>query len=203
MLRHPWLIAALGGLLFLPLGLSYAGGEKKEKTPNYYPLELGNAWTYELNANGNLMPMVSKIAKIETIDGVKLARLEAVVNNQVNMNEHLEQNAKGIFRHRMNGIEVSPPLMLLKYPFKAGDKWSGEFEAANSKAKFTCETAEETIDVQAGKFKTAKVSLVVVENGQTVSTTYWFAQDVGFVKQTLDLGGVNVIAELQKFEKKK
>jgi hypothetical protein len=208
MVRNLWLIVAFIALLLLQTDSSNAGGDKKAKgkdakTPNYYPLEAGNKWTYQLNVNGKLVTMVSKIAKIETIDQLKLARLEAEIGGNVGQTEHLQQTDKGIFRHRSNGLEVTPPLVLMKYPFKVGEKWGGEFTALGQKAKYSCEAGEETVEVAAGKFKTARMVLTVEQNGQTVATTYWFAENVGFVKQTLDLGGVNILAELQKFEPKK
>jgi hypothetical protein len=208
MLRNVWLIVVFCALLLVQPDSSDAGGDKKDKgkdakAPNYYPLQEGNQWTYQLTVNGNAQTMVSKIAKIETIDQVKLARLEADVGGNVGQTEHLQQTDKGIFRHRSNGLEVSPPLMLMKYPFKAGEKWGGEFTALGQKAKYTCEAGEETVEVVAGKFKTARIVLTVEQNGVTIGTTYWFAENIGFVKQTVDLNGINILAELQKYELKK
>ncbi len=209
MVRNLWLIVAFSALLLLQTDSSKAGGDKKAdkgkdaKTPNYYPLQAGNQWTYQLTVNGNAQVMVSKIAKIETIDQLKLARLEADVGGNVGQTEHLLQNEKGIFRHRSNGLEVSPPLLLMKYPFKAGEKWGGDFTALGQKAKYTCEAGEETVEVAAGKFKTARIVMNVEQNGVTIGTTYWFADNVGFVKQTVDINGINILAELQKYELKK
>lgn len=208
MLRNRWLIVAFSALLLLQTDSSNAGGDKQDKgkavkTPNYYPLVAGNQWTYQLTVNGNAVTMVSKIAKIETIDQLKLARLEAEVGGNVGQTEHLQQTDKGVFRHRANGIEVTPPLMLMKYPFKAGEKWGGEFTALGQKAKYSCEAGEETVEVAAGKFKTARIVVTVEQNGQNIATTYWFAENVGFVKQTLDVNGMSILAELQKFEMKK
>jgi len=212
MFRNVSLIVAFSALLLLQTDSSNAGGDKKEdkkeekgkaaKTPNYYPLQAGNQWTYQLTVNGNAQTMVSKIAKIETIDKLMLARLEAEVGGNVGQTEHLQQTDKGIFRHRSNGLEVTPPLMLMKYPFKDGEKWGGEFMALGQKAKYTCEAGEETVEVPAGKFKTARIVVTVEQNGLNIGTTYWFAENVGFVKQTVDLNGINILAELQRFELK-
>ncbi len=65
---------------------------------------------------------------------------------------------------------------------------------------------EETVEVPAGKFKTIRVDIKLEENGQQVDITYWFAQDVGFVKQTVDAAGAFFTfftLELEKLEQKK
>ena len=54
---------------------------------------------------------------------------------------------------------------------------------------------EESIEVPAGKFK-AVVVQIKHENAGRKPTTYWFVQDVGFVKHTYALGGLNVVLEL-------
>jgi hypothetical protein len=181
-----------------------AAGERPARTkPNYYPIEPGNQWTFRLEANGKEVTLVNRIAKIETINGTAMGRLEATIDGKIVATEHLEQNAKGVFRHRNNGQEVEPALMLLRYPLKADDKWEGELKVGDEKAKYTADTAEEEVTVAAGKFKTKRVAIKLNQDGKTVDTTYWFANNVGIVKQTVDVGGLSVVVELQKFEKKK
>jgi hypothetical protein len=86
---------------------------------NYYPLEAGNTWTYRVEVNGKDVTATSRIAKIEKINDISMGRLEATVNDKIVATEHLQQNDKGVFRHRFNGLEVEPPLELLRYPAKA------------------------------------------------------------------------------------
>ena len=205
MTRYLW-PAPLGVLLLLAAGYCGAGGGDKKSAltmPDYYPLQVGNQWKYRLDVNGKEVTMTTKIAKIETIDQQKLARLEAAVDGNTSATEHLQQTDKGIFRFRTNGIESSPPLLLLKYPAKNGDKWSGAFTASDSKATYSCEAMEEEVVVPAGKYKTIRVAIKLEEKGQVVNTTYWFAKDVGFVKQTVDAPGLNILIELQQFDPKK
>ena len=57
-----------------------------------------------------------------------MARSETVVNGNVVATEHLTSSAEGVFRCRYNGIEVSPPLCIFKYPIKENATW----EAASS-----------------------------------------------------------------------
>jgi hypothetical protein len=207
---HLWL-PSIVGLLFLLAGvLSNAQEAKKEKdakkvkAPNYYPLQVGNQWDFRVEVMGNSASAVSKIAKIEKIDDVLLARLEATVNGKIVATEHLRQTDQGIFRHRNNGQEISPPICLLKYPVKPGDKWDGDITVGTEKGKYFCEAAEEQVGVPAGKFKATrvKIRLETEQNGvkNTVNTTYWFVLDIGFVRQTVDAGNLNIVMELEKFE---
>jgi hypothetical protein len=167
---------------------------------NYYPLQVGNKWEYRVEVGGNSAKAVSSITKIETIDGIPLARLEATVNGNTVANEHLRATDKGVFRYRNNGLEINPPICLLKYPVKAADKWEGDITVGKEKGKYFCETKEENVEVTAGKFKTLKVTVTLQSKGQSVTTSYWFAKDVGFVKQTVEAGDLNITMELEKFE---
>ena len=181
------------------------GDEKKPVpvVPNYFPLQAGNEWQYEGNLNGKEGKITMRIAKIETIDRRKLARLEGVVEGEIVTTEHLQQTEKGIQRHRFNGAEITPPLMVLKYPAKDGDKWSGEVSSGDQKIKYSSEATEEQIEVPAGKFKTIRVILKAEEKGQVINTTYWFAKDVGIVKQTMNVGDFNALLELKSHKRGK
>jgi hypothetical protein len=207
MTRHLKPTTALILLALIP-AFAPAGGEKDKAkvlvdNANYYPLEVGNTWEYKLTANGNVVTMVSKIAKIEEIEGKSLSLLEAAVNGNVAATEHLQRTKAGIERFRTNGIAATPPFLLLKYPVKPGETWGGEFVAANDKGKYTSQATAETVEVPAGKYKTIRVAVKLEVKGQIINTTYWFARDVGFVKQTVDAPNLNVVIELQKFEPKK
>jgi hypothetical protein len=206
MSRHPWQLPTLSLFFLLATALVGAGKptkEKKEPPPNYYPLEVGNEWRFNLTVGEKTTNMVSRIAKIENIDGVALARLEGEVNNQVGATEHLRQTEKGIFRHRYNGAECDPPVCLLKYPVKVGAKWEDKLTVGKEKAKYSCETKEETVEVGAGKHKCVRVDLRLDSMGQIVNTSYWFVKDVGMVKQTVDVGDLSILLELQSFQLKK
>ncbi|MBI2804166.1 MAG: hypothetical protein HYX68_04180 [Planctomycetes bacterium] len=177
--------------------------DAKSKTPNYYPVDVGNTWHFRVNANGKNVNITTRISKLEKIDGETLARLDSA---NVALTEHLKQTDKGVFRSRFNGAEVVPPFQLLPYPAKIGLKWKGEFTVGKERAKHTYAgeiQREETIEVPAGKFKTLRVLIQLEENGQRVETTYWFAKNVGFVKQTFETAGTMIMLELEKFERKK
>jgi hypothetical protein len=208
MSRHLGWRAALGVLILLAASLATAQDPAKDKkdvkdtAPDYYPLQAGNEWHFSATAKGGqIAKVVLRIPKIENLDGKMLARLE---NSSSKDSEHLFQNDKGVFRTRFNGAELMPPVPLIVYPPTPGTKWKGAFTIQKDKGNFAGEILkEETIKVAAGEFKTIRVSLKLEENGQQIETTYWFAKDVGFVKETVDAAGASITLELEKFERKK
>jgi len=192
-------------LIVLTDPVSFAGQDKKDKkTPDYYPLQVGNQWSYKLEANGKEFAMINRIARIETIDEKKYAVLEAEVGGKATATEHLRHTDKGIVRLRTNNFECVPPIVLVKNPVKPGDKWGGKLTimdgVANRDAKYDAVAEEEMVKVPAGRFKTLRVAIRIEEGDKVVNTTYWFAPGVGFVKQTVEGPGLNMNIELEKYK---
>lgn len=169
--------------------------------PDYYPLKVGAKWHYRFTAGGGQTgKIMNQIAKLEKIDDQQLARLETVAQGNVVASEHLSNTAKGIYRHRYNGIEVSPPVCILRFPIKQGDSWGGESKVGDQTVKLTSRVGEEEVEVPAGKYKTIKVQVDGEAAGVKIHTTYYFAAGVGVVKQFADIGGTQVTLDLEKYE---
>lgn len=202
MRRHLYLV--FGVSFFLAATDSRAGDQK---TPDYYPLQVGNQWNYKLDVNGKDAAMITRIAKVETINEKAYARLEAEVGGQVKATEHLRITDKGLVRLKTNDFEADPPLLLIKKGAKAGDKWGGKFtvldKGEKKEAKYEAVAGDEMVKVPAGRFKTLRVAIRLEENGMVVNTTYWFAPNVGFVKQTVEAPGLTITIELEKYKLKK
>ena len=175
--------------------------DDKVKPPEYLPLKEGLKWHYQLEANGQKLQIVTQIAKIEAINGQSLARFETVVNGNVAASEHYSVTTKGIFRHRFNGVEISPPVCVLKFPVKNGDSWESENEVGEQTAKMACRVVTEEVEVPAGKFKTVSVQVVGDAAGMKITTTYWFAAGIGIVKQIAEIAGQKIEMKLEKIER--
>src|SRR5262245_58504305 len=147
-------------------------------------------WHYQAEASttgaagtGQKIMIVNQIAKVENIDGKSLSRLETVVNGEVKATEHLSSNDQGVFRDRLNGVEVTPPICILKYPVKEGQSWESDTKFGEQELKVSArEGRSEEVQVPAGKFQAAQAVVETSVNGMKISTTYWFAPDVGIVK---------------------
>ena len=202
------------GLILFVFGLALScqplatAQEKTQDSKSYYPLKVGNKWTYQIESDAvakGSSKLMNQIAKIEKIDGVSLSRLETTAKGKVVASEHLSITDKGIFRNRYNGTEVSSPICMLKFPIKKGSTWKVESKVGEEKLSVSCKSDEEEIEVPAGKFKTVKVVMdaEVVGAGIIVSTTYWFSQGVGVVKQHVNINSMQFTLLLEKFEEGK
>jgi hypothetical protein len=182
-------------------GVSQVAPEKKKHT-DYYPLKPGTKWTYELDpGNGQKLQVTNQISKIESIDGVALARLETVINGMVAATEHLASTPEGVFRHRSNGIEITPPVCIFKYPWKEGDSWEATPRIGPQQLKMSVRTGrKEEVSLPAGKYTAVTVLVDSDVNGTKIKATCWHAPDVGIVKQHTEIGNAKVELELVKFE---
>ena len=206
-------MSKLSGLILFVFGLTLScqplatAQENTQDSKSYYPLKAGNKWTYQIESDtaAKGSKLINQIAKIEKIDGVSLSRLETTAKGKVVASEHLSITGKGIFRNRYNGTEVSPPICMLKFPIKKDSTWKVESKVGEEKLSVSCKLDEEEIEVPAGKFKTVKVVMdaEVVGAGIIVSTTYWFAQGVGVVKQHVNINSMQFSILLEKFEEGK
>jgi hypothetical protein len=194
-------------VLALAIGLSNAvlvAVVRQEKTPDYFPLKPGTKWSYELNQGGKKLKISSQIAKVEETNGKSTAVLETTMNGEVASTEHLAATEKGVFRHRVNGIELSPPVCFLQYPLKKGESWETSSTLANEQLKVKGKVIDsEEVTVPAGTYKAFRVEIETSAAGLRSTTTFWFAPDVGVVKQATENAGKMLTAELEKFEEGK
>ena len=150
------------GLLLVSAVISTAAvaqdeATEKGKAPDYFPLTVGTKWIYEVRGEGLKKKLKTSLPKFETIDGKKMAVVETVVEGMVTGTVHMVVTDKGVLCHRMNGVELSPPICLLKYPVKKDDTW--EVEATLGSEKMTVKgkaVDTEEVTVPAGKYKAAQ-----------------------------------------------
>ena len=194
----------VGYLLLLAIGFTSVAHRVaigQEKVPDYFPLKAGTKWSYELNQGGKKLKLSSQIAKVEEIDGKSLSLLETTMNGEVAATEHLAATDKGIFRHRANGIELSPPVCFLKYPLKKNETWETASTIANEQLKIKGKVIDtEDVTVPAGTYTAFRIEIETSAAGISSTTTLWLAPDVGVVKQSTENAGKTLTAELEKFE---
>jgi hypothetical protein len=171
-----------------------------EKPADYLPLKKGNKWHFKMEVMGQKIDVVQEVSKIENVDGKPVAEVETQINGQKMATEQLSSTDKGVFRHSFNNERVSPPVHILKLPASKGDKWDSEFELMGQKIKAACALDFDEVTVPAGKYKATTVNVETEVQGVRIHTKYWFAPNVGIVKQTFDLNGVVGSMELEKVE---
>lgn len=164
--------------------------------PNYYPTEVGTRWVYDIdNGKGEL---ALRLVSVEEKDGVKIVTTEQRGTTQWLPFERVEISSRGLSQVEFFGYPIDP-WYTLKFPIKAGDKWSFEYARTGPitgwKGTITV-IGEEEVTVPAGKFKAVKTEWeIVADDGKALDkpmkSTTWFAPGVGRVKiasgQTLAL----------------
>jgi hypothetical protein len=180
-----------------------SAGKSKTKAANYYPLKAGTKWHYQLDTtDGQKIQLTSQIGGIDNVDGKDLARLEIFANGQkLPQTEHLESRDDGVYRVRMNNVDVTPPICLIKYPLKPGQTWGAETTTGGQKMKVDCsEGKAEEVQVPAGKYQAIPCTFVATAGPAKFTSVFWFAEDVGIVKQKSEIGAQTVTMELTKYE---
>lgn len=202
-----WLATALlaSAVVCVSAAAAPAPEQTQGKDSEYYPMQDGNAWTYRVGDKKFQL----KIAKHEKVGEVNCARVEMLEENSVKSSELIGVTAQGVSRFRFEDKDTSPPILILKLPPKKDETWKVDStvgktaKAAGETLKGTFKAGEEKeVTVPAGKYTNVITagSDDLDANGQKIGFTYYFAKDVGMVKQVIDLGGQKVTIELEKFE---
>ena len=176
--------------------------EPPHKTPDYYPLKVGNKWHYlVVLSNGRKVVFLHQITKIEDVDGKRMARVETVVNGEIKSTEQICANADGVFRYRTDDVPYTPPACILKYPVKEGETWSAKLKIGDMPADVSSKSgSKEEVQVPSGTFQTIPVKTEMLASGSRVKITSWFAPEVGIVRQLIERQAGSVNMELLKFE---
>lgn len=199
-------IVAACVLLLVASANAMEGETNKEPTAaDLYPLQVGNQWNFVVTQqDGSKSRLTYVIRKTENIDGVELYRLETKVDdNSVLATEHLRSTPKGVFRHRFNGAELTPPLKLVSNPLKIGEEWKQTISASGEEVKSTCKLNKPVkIKVPAGEFDAYELTVIArMANGVEVESNYWLVPKVGIVMQDMLVNGNEIFTiELEKFE---
>lgn len=184
-------------------GGTQAPAAAKTKAANYYPLKPGTKWHYLLErSTGEKIRLTSQISEIKNINGKELALLEVFADGQkIAASEHLQGTAEGVFRVRMNNVELTPPICLIKYPVKPGQTWGADMTVSKRRMNLQgTEGKPEDVGVPAGKYRAVPCTIVVSDATDKSTTVFWFAEDVGIVKQRSEDESEWVTMELIKYE---
>ena len=184
-------------LAFLAVG-GLAPAQDAPITTPYFPLEVGSKWFYKCGENRFRLEVV----KFEKVGTTNCARVELFVNNKSEAAEHIAVGKDGVMRFTFDGKKAEPPIPFLKLPVKDKDKWKVESKVDGLPLKGGFEAGtEDKVKVPAGTYKTATVTGTDLEaNGVKLTLKYYFAENVGMVKQVIDIAGQKIVIELEKYE---
>jgi hypothetical protein len=170
---------------------------------DYYPLKVGNTWFYKVGENHFSV----KVTKFEKVGDINCARLEMFVEDKFQAVEHIAVTPEGVERVAFDNKKSEPPLVFLKVPVKKGEEWKvscvvGKVDTSpGDKVSATFKEGEAKIKVPAGEYDTVSVSSTDLDaNGTKLKFTYYFAKDVGMVKQEIVMQSETVTVELLRFD---
>jgi len=192
----------------LVLTLGAAAQKSKKPGPDYFPLRVGDSWTYrsssggtehnvkvlseEKQANGTIRYLVEKVA------GAKVQMLFSKADGWVLM--HLESYPE----HEGLEAKYEPARPYLKDPLVAHEQWgwTGEDYTKTEVTEDNQVAGLEDVTVAAGKFRAMKVVSRIM-GGATITRTSWYADGVGLVKSMTDAGEIKYGFELSDYSFKK
>ena len=167
-----------------------------KKFPDYYPLLPGTEWEYE--AGESLFTV--KVKDYEKKDGVRTGTLATFSGENEVATERIRVDAKGVSRTHINGIEIEPPVLILKFGIGDETAWDTKAKVGKDTVDFTfkLEGLEEA-KVPAGKYKAVKVTGSGDIAGTKSRVVYHFAEGVGIVRLSYGVGGGGATMQLKKF----
>ena len=171
---------------------------------DFYPLAKGNKWEYKLEVNGMTIEITQEVTEVTEKQGEpKFATLAAVIKakgKEQKIQEVYSFDEKGVYRNSINGIKYSSPCTAIKFPAKAGVKWKETIKVQSDEVKADSEILkEETIDIGGVKYKAIPVKTINDSLGEKHTSTIWYAEGVGPIKQEMDFGTYSSKMILVKF----
>lgn len=175
----------------------------------YQPLAVGNRWEYSVTGpDGAKSKMSSRIADKRKLNNQDAFEMSLVVGKDESKSLFLWTN-RGLIQAESSLLKFNPPFLEIKSPVKAGAKWdwTGTVTIGGIQYPATAHLALSgpmKVKVAAGTFSAMTISRTVnVKTGDktmTVTSTDWYAKDVGWVKGTMDQGGRKSFTELISYK---
>jgi hypothetical protein len=205
------------GLVLALFTMPGQGQDKKsvEYDSPFYPLGVGSQWRYKATVGDNPQqqvvvtvehkePFEYKIVqdknKKEVTESITRFRVK-VTSLSKELTEHVAVLKDGAYRFSTAGKDITPPLRFLKLPLTQGETWTVESKSENVDLKGTFRCDDETVTVPAGKYQSKHVSSVDFQLGtEKMALDFWFALDVGIVKQRVVVANSEVVLELEAYK---
>jgi hypothetical protein len=190
-----WSLILIAVLLIGAAGAPVASQAPIKPTP-YYPLVNGDCWHYRAGKDHFVM----RVVRQKAVGKFMCVELEATDGRSKEV-EHVTAQKDGVYRCKWRDKEITPPLLLLKLPFRKGDTWKVDSDSGGLKITGTFTAREEEVQVLGKKHKAIKVICGDFQIGDSlVAMTSWFVPGIGLVKQSLRVGGLERVIELEKYQ---
>ena len=157
----------------------------------YFPVKKGTKWTYKYAESDVVMEVKESGADV---------KVDTLSNNKAVASETLQLKADGIYRIKINTLDIVPPLKILELetkdgklvPKAKGTKWpvDSKVQQASLTGEYEIgETAKMSLPAPLGDVDATKVTATLNIAGTATTVTYWFAPNKGQVKVSYTIAG--------------
>jgi hypothetical protein len=205
-------ISTLTAIALAILALGSSGVVAKPKPAkveaDYFPLRVGDSWTYRNTEEGGY---TFKVLSEEPQEGgptryVVEFRSGVIIQNTFSKaGDWVLFHAESYPEHEGLKATYEPPKQYLPNPLVAGQKWewTGKDPTQMEHNEKSRVVGFENVTVAAGKFRAMKVVTEVSGGATPMIRTSWYADGVGLVKTSTDGGKIKYGSELTDYSFKK
>ena len=194
--------------LFLAPNVFSVKPKDPKPTADYFPLRVGDSWTYRNTEEGGYtLKVLSEEPQeagpvryvVEFRSGVIIQNIFSKVSGWVLF------HAENYPEHEGLKATYEPPKQYLPNPLVAGQKWewTGKDPTQTEHHESSRVVGSENVTVAAGKFRAMKVVTEVSGGSAPITKTNWYADGVGLVKSITDGGKIKYGSELTDYSFKK
>jgi hypothetical protein len=180
----------------------------KKTDADYFPLHVGDSWTYRNSESGGY---TLKVLSEEPQEG-GVVRYVLEFRSEVIIQNLFSKTGGWVLLHAENypeheGLKATyePPKQFLPNPPVVGQKWewTGKDPTQMERHENNRIAGFENITVAAGKFRAVKVISEISGGAAPMTKTFWYASGVGLVKSITQGGSIKYGSELTDYSFKK
>ena len=151
--------------------------------PSYFPITVGARWVYQ----SGQVEQTEVVTDVKTDGEATVVTVGSVLpDGKVTPWNTVAVRPDGLFMLSETGQPYDPPVCLLKFPVKSGDRWEDATTRPDiGKLRFTHEVKEtKTLDTPAGKFECVRIEAAVAFGAVATPATHshWYAPGIGLIQ---------------------
>lgn len=158
---------------------------------NYYPLQVGNSWTYRIDIEGQVSEAQIRVAQKAMINNQETMLVETMTNGAVRQREYYSVSPEGVFTVMRSKFRFDPFQYFLKYPVVVGDTWQQKGKLADDSGNYsftytTRYTYEGIVSITVEGETFSALKLVMenqISDGSVSRAARYFVNGIGIVKE--------------------
>src|SRR5262245_46882464 len=153
------LLAGLALTLWAAPGFAAPRLKDSPRPPSYFPTTVGARWVYEMRGGGQFVEVVTDVAEK---DGATVVSVGYEAAGGKGLPSHaIARRKDGLHMTDEGGTTCGPPICLLRFPIRDGDKWETRSARPDIGRVFDKREAVqiEEVETPAGKFQAVRIEL--------------------------------------------